>query len=195
MDSVKQHADKTPLPPDSTELGLARSDTSLTIETEYVRMLLELQDIHWLYNFMASLAAWMLLAGYLVIPGTFTSLQKSDTITNKVAQNEAEKAVLKTIQNPPLVAIAWVLLSIGVATMSFLFYRWRRNYLWLISRLFMGKQSNAPQYGSRPVDNAHQYLHSEEQMLVDHGSPYSRSQRTTCRFICWANGRLQILET
>lgn len=128
MDSVKQHADKTPLPPDSTELGLARSDTSLTIETEYVRMLLELQDIHWLYNFMASLAAWMLLAGYLVIPGTFTSLQKSDTITNKVAQNEAEKAVLKTIQNPPLVAIAWVLLSIGVATMSFLFYRWRRNY-------------------------------------------------------------------
>ncbi|KAH1863827.1 hypothetical protein KXW65_002879 [Aspergillus fumigatus] len=137
MDSVKQHADKTPLPPDSTELGLARSDTSLTIETEYVRMLLELQDIHWLYNFMASLAAWMLLAGYLVIPGTFTSLQKSDTITNKVAQNEAEKAVLKTIQNPPLVAIAWVLLSIGVATMSFLFYRWRRNYLWLISRLFI----------------------------------------------------------
>ncbi|GFG16466.1 conserved hypothetical protein [Aspergillus lentulus] len=137
MDAVKQHADKTLLPPGSTELGLARSDTSLTIETEYVRMLLELQDIHWLYNFMASLAAWMLLAGYLVIPGTFTSLQRSDTITNKMAQNDADKAVLKTIQNPPLVAIAWVLLSIGVATMSFLFYRWRRNYLWLISRLFM----------------------------------------------------------
>lgn len=165
MDSVKQHADKTPLPPDSTELGLARSDTSLTIETEYVRMLLELQDIHWLYNFMASLAAWMLLAGYLVIPGTFTSLQKSDTITNKVAQNEAEKAVLKTIQNPPLVAIAWVLLSIGVATMSFLFYRWRRNY----------QGENSP--------------------TLLNTAAGSRSQRTTCRFICWANGRLQILET
>ncbi|GFF99723.1 conserved hypothetical protein [Aspergillus udagawae] len=137
MDAVKQHADKTLLQPGSTELDLARSDTSLTIETEYVRMLLELQDIHWLYNFMASLAAWMLLAGYLVIHGTFTSLQRSDTITNKMAQNDAEKAVLKTIQNPPLVAIAWVLLGIGVATMSFLFYRWRRNYLWLISRLFM----------------------------------------------------------
>jgi hypothetical protein len=209
MDAVKQHADKTPLPPGSTELGLARSDTSLTIETEYVRMLLELQDIHWLYNFMASLAAWMLLAGYLVIPGTFTSLQRSNTITNKMAQNDAEKAVLKTIQNPPLVAIAWVLLSIGVASMSFLFYRWRKNYLWLISRLFMyvqrrktdggwltkeKKQSNAPQYGSGPVDNAHQYLHCKEQMLVHYGSSYSRRQRSTCRFISWANGRLQILE-
>jgi hypothetical protein len=145
MDAVKQPGDKKSLlPPGSAELGLSRSDTSLTIETEYVRMLLELQDIHWLYNFMASLAAWMLLAGYLVIPGTFTSLQKSDSLTNKVAQNDAEKAILNTIQNPPLVAIAWALLGIGAAIMSFLFYRWRRNYLWLINRLFMYVQRKNP---------------------------------------------------
>jgi hypothetical protein len=145
MDAVQQPGDKKSLlPPGAAELGLSRSDTSLTIETEYVRMLLELQDIHWLYNFMASLAAWMLLAGYLVIPGTFTSLQKSDSLTNKVAQNDAEKAILNTIQNPPLVAIAWALLGIGAAIMSFLFYRWRRNYLWLINRLFMYVQRMNP---------------------------------------------------
>ncbi|KAF7177422.1 hypothetical protein CNMCM7691_005627 [Aspergillus felis] len=141
METFKQSADKkTPPPPASVAacaLDLPRSDTSLTMETEYVRMLLELQDIHWFYNSVASLAAWMLLAGYLVIPGTFTSLQRSDSLTNEVAQNDAGKAILKTIQNPPLVAIALTLLGIGAAIMSFLFYRWRRNYLWLINRLFI----------------------------------------------------------
>jgi hypothetical protein len=100
-------------------------------------MLLELQNIHWMYNSTASLANWMLLAGYLVIPGTFTSLQKSDSIVDKLSQDHAEKAILETIQNPPLVAIAWSLLSIGIGTICFLFNRWRRNYLWLINRLFM----------------------------------------------------------
>ncbi|KAL4745465.1 hypothetical protein BDW72DRAFT_208186 [Aspergillus terricola var. indicus] len=118
------------------ESGFSRS-TTLTVETEYVCMLLELQDIHWVYNFAASLANWVLLAGYLVVPGTFTSLQKSDSITDKLSQNNAEKAILETIQNPPLVAIAWSFLGIGIGIMSVLFYRWRRNYLWLINRLFI----------------------------------------------------------
>ncbi|KAL2801857.1 hypothetical protein BJX63DRAFT_441766 [Aspergillus granulosus] len=123
--------------PGSTELGFSRTSTALTVETEYVRMLLELQNIHWMYNSAASLANWMLLAGYLVIPGTFTSLQKSDSIEDKLSHNHAEKAILETIQNPPLVAIAWSLLGIGIGIIFVLFRRWRRNYLWLINRLFI----------------------------------------------------------
>lgn len=120
----------------SPESTFSRS-TTLTVETEYVGMLLELHSIHWIYNFAASFANWMLLAGYLVIPGTFTSLQKSDSIADKLSQNRAEKAILETIQNPPLVAISWSLLGIGISIMSVLSYRWRHNYLWLINRLFM----------------------------------------------------------
>ncbi|KAL4740388.1 hypothetical protein BDV11DRAFT_204309 [Aspergillus similis] len=116
--------------------AISRS-TTLTVETEYVCMLLQLQNIHWAYNFAASLANWVLLAGYLVVPGTFTSLQKSESIANSLPQNNAEKAILETIQNPPLVAIAWSFLGIGVGIMSVLFYRWRQNYLWLINRLFI----------------------------------------------------------
>ncbi|KAL3459607.1 hypothetical protein BJX64DRAFT_279113 [Aspergillus heterothallicus] len=122
---------------DSADLGFPRSSTTLTVETEYVRMLLELQNIHWMYNSAASLATWTLLAGYLVIPGTFTSLQQSDTVENRLFQNQGENVILKTIQNPPLVAIAWSLLAIGIGILSVLFYRWRNNYLWLINRLLI----------------------------------------------------------
>ncbi|KAL4927718.1 uncharacterized protein BDV17DRAFT_299032 [Aspergillus undulatus] len=115
----------------------SRSNTTLTVETEYVRMLLELQDIHWGYNALAGFAGWTLLAGYLVIPGTFTSLQNSDSLQDKAAQDNVGSAVLKTIQNPPLVGIAWTFLGVGAGTMGLLFHKWRHNYLWLINRLFI----------------------------------------------------------
>jgi hypothetical protein len=122
---------------DSTISKPSRSNTAVTVETDYVRMLLELQNIHWGYNALAGFAAWILLAGYLVIPGTFTSLQKSDTFQGKEAQDDMESVVQATVQNPPLVAIAWTFLAIGSGTMGLLFYRWRNNYIWLINRLFM----------------------------------------------------------
>jgi hypothetical protein len=65
--------------PTSDEPGISLTKANLTIETEYVHMLLELDTIDWVYNFLSSFANWTLLAGYLVIPGTFTTLQKSDT--------------------------------------------------------------------------------------------------------------------
>lgn len=117
--------------------GIVRSETSLTVQTAYVEMLLELQDIHWAYNFLAGFAGWSLLAGFLVIPGTFTSLQKSGAVEKGLGQGKAEKVILDTIQNPPLVAMAWLFLGTGAGLMLFLFLKWRYNYIWLTNRLFM----------------------------------------------------------
>ncbi|KAA8642350.1 hypothetical protein EYZ11_012327 [Aspergillus tanneri] len=117
--------------------GIVRSDTSQTVGTTYMQMLLELQDIHWVYNLLSSFAGWILLAGFIVIPGTFTTLQESSSLGENLTKNDAEKAVLDTIQNPPLVAIAWSFLGIGAGIILFLFQKWRHNYIWLINRLFI----------------------------------------------------------
>ncbi|KAJ5159060.1 uncharacterized protein N7500_008711 [Penicillium coprophilum] len=85
---------------------------------------------------LASIAHWILLAGYLVRPGTFTSLQKSDTIHNGLADNEAGEWILNTIQNPPLLATACVLFVSGLAIMSWLFWEYQGNYIWLTNRIF-----------------------------------------------------------
>ncbi|KAB8239021.1 uncharacterized protein BDW43DRAFT_305906 [Aspergillus alliaceus] len=69
-------------------------ESASVIETRYVRMLLELDYIPWFYNTSASAAHWALLAGYLVIPGTFTSLQKSDFLTEGLETNRTGKAIL-----------------------------------------------------------------------------------------------------
>jgi hypothetical protein len=49
------------------ETNLPEAETSSVIETRYVRMLLELDNIPWFYNTSASAAHWALLAGYLLL--------------------------------------------------------------------------------------------------------------------------------
>ncbi|KAJ5875187.1 uncharacterized protein N7473_012534, partial [Penicillium subrubescens] len=81
------------------------------------------------YNLLASGAHWVLLTGYLVIPGTFTSLQKSDTLHNTLSDNEAGEIILKSIQNPPLLALASVFFVVGLALLGRLYYKYRSNYI------------------------------------------------------------------
>lgn len=119
--------------PDNQASGL----TYEPFESGYVRMIVEADEIPWQDNILASTAHWILLAGYLVIPGTFTSLQKSNTIHNGLAENEAGEWILNTIQNPPLLATACILFVSGLAIMGWLFWEYRGNFIWLINRIFM----------------------------------------------------------
>lgn len=100
-------------------------------------MVVDSDQLPWEYNILASLAHWMLLAGYLVIPGTFTSLQKSDALKQGLIKDKTGEAILNTIQNPPLLATASVFFLIGCAIMSWLYWRFQHNYIWLVNRLFM----------------------------------------------------------
>ncbi|KAL4745865.1 uncharacterized protein BDW70DRAFT_166201 [Aspergillus foveolatus] len=113
-----------------------RSDT-VPIRTEYMQMLLDLDYIPWYYNLASSTANWVLLAGYLVIPGTFTSLQKSDTLNDSLSKTKTGQAIIATVQNPPLLVIACTFLVVGAACMAWLFWERRDNYIWLVNRLFI----------------------------------------------------------
>lgn len=108
-----------------------------SFETRYIRMIVEADEVPWQYNLLASAAHWILLAGYLVVPGTFTSLQKSDTVSKDFVESEAGEMILDKIQNPPLLAIACCLFVAGLIIMAKLFWNHRDNYIWLINRIFM----------------------------------------------------------
>jgi hypothetical protein len=99
------------------------------IQTRYTKMLLQVDRIPWTHTVLAAIFHWLLLAGYLVVPGTFTSLQHS------TALKSTPSAVIHTVQNPPLIAISCLFLVVGASGMSFLAWKWRSNYIYL-SRLF-----------------------------------------------------------
>ncbi|CAG8016987.1 unnamed protein product [Penicillium salamii] len=115
------------------------------IETTYVRMLREEAEMDISFNITVGVANWALLAGYLVIPGTFTSLQTSNQVEKALQVNKAGHTVLHTIQNPPLLGIACLLLVSGIGALMWLmhFPKLRGNYLWLINKLFVPLCLNA----------------------------------------------------
>lgn len=107
-------------------------------EMTYIRMLTEEDQMSMKYNFIVGAANWSLLAGYLVIPGTFTSLQNSIRVEEALRENETGRSVLRTLQNPPLLAIACLFLAAGFAALAWLLRvrKLRKNYTWLIHKLF-----------------------------------------------------------
>lgn len=106
-------------------------------ESCYTRMLKEEAQMDWRYNLYSSAANWVLLAGYLIIPGTFTSLKESHEVENALQTNSAGRAVLKKIQNPPLLVIACLFFVAGATTLGWLCVKFKYSYPWLINKIFM----------------------------------------------------------
>lgn len=105
------------------------------LSTPYINMLLELDSIPRAHNFLASVFTWLLLAGYIVLPGSFASLIKSPSIVN--GAGIAGKFVLKAAQGAPLLWIAGTCCLLGATGMLRLGWRWKSNYIWIINRLIM----------------------------------------------------------
>ena len=72
--------------------------TSTQMDTQYVNMLLALDSIPRLHNMLAGFFTWVLLAGFVLFPGTFTSLQNE----NVVSTGEVGKKVLGAVGHVPL---------------------------------------------------------------------------------------------
>lgn len=85
--------------PDKPEPQGRPSHISATSQhTRYVNMLLALDDIPQWFNLMASFFTWILLAGFLLFPGTFTNLQQAANET----ESEFERRILTAVTNVPL---------------------------------------------------------------------------------------------
>ncbi|KAL5321950.1 hypothetical protein ACEPPN_009915 [Leptodophora sp. 'Broadleaf-Isolate-01'] len=101
-----------------------------------MNMLLAMDTIPRLHNILASFFTWILLAGFVLFPGTFTSLQSLED-KPEVSSSETASAILKTVKNIPLLVIAGSCCGIGALGMIWLWMKWRANYVWLLNRIFL----------------------------------------------------------
>jgi hypothetical protein len=68
------------------------------MDTQYVNMLLAIDDIPVLDGFLCKFFTWILLAGFVLFPGTFSSL----TTIPPSQLNGTEKQILDHVKNLPL---------------------------------------------------------------------------------------------
>ena len=122
---------------DQTPSRTPQYTTKPSAQTRYVDMLLGLDAIPRSHNLLASFSTWILLAGFVVVPGTFVSVENSKMLQEGAKSNAVDDVLLKTVKHAPLIWVAGSCGLIGGAGMVWLWWRWRSNYVWLINKIFL----------------------------------------------------------
>ena len=70
-----------------------------SLSSRYLEMLVEVDQAPFIINFLAGLFTWLLLAGYIVFPGAFTSLSNANALNEfgnvgKTILTEVQKGIL-----------------------------------------------------------------------------------------------------
>ncbi|KAK4457331.1 hypothetical protein QBC42DRAFT_318519 [Cladorrhinum samala] len=102
-------------------------------------MLLTLDKIPRLHNILVLFFAWILLAGFVIMPGSFTSEQRAvDEQSGGIPINlGSDKKLILTKANTATMVVGFVLVVAGTFGTAWLALRWRRNYVWLLNRVYM----------------------------------------------------------
>jgi len=120
-------------PRSSPHKSSALSPTRSQMDTQYVNMLLAVDDIPRMDHFLAKFFTWILLAGFVLFPGTFSSIQNVPASR----LNDTEERLLRSVKNLPLFIIAWICCGIGATGMAWLWFKWWNNYIWVVNNIFM----------------------------------------------------------
>jgi hypothetical protein len=110
-------------------------------ETEYMGMLLHQSQViekgpYW--NIAAAACTWVLLAGFIVLPGTYVDFQNSDVI--KAAAKDPSNfgnRILASFAHVGLLVVAATLCGLGALGIMGLWLKWRANYIWLINKVLL----------------------------------------------------------
>lgn len=114
------------------EVQTATSEKTMD-STKYNDLIVESYNTPEKFNILATASLWTLLAGFVVFPGTFTSLQNTSSLISSVPG----RLVQHTIQNVPLLVIAVFFFILGIVGIGWLWQQRRRQYLWLADKLFL----------------------------------------------------------
>ncbi|RMZ92314.1 hypothetical protein DV736_g444, partial [Chaetothyriales sp. CBS 134916] len=116
-----------------------------TTQTRYMEMLLHLDQIPRSHNILVATCTWILLAGFLVVPSTFTSFKNSAAFKNADDDdsNTVAHAIVHSIANIGLLWVSGACCIVGGLGCLFMWFRWRHNYVWLLNRIFLPVTLNA----------------------------------------------------
>jgi len=99
-------------------------------------MLLDMDKVPRLHNILSSFFTWILLAGFIIFPGTFTTISGLDNDA-AVQGNQTASTIIASVKNIPLLAVAGACTGLGGLGMVWLWWYWRHNYVWLLNKIFL----------------------------------------------------------
>lgn len=103
------------------------------VDSSYATMVVESHNVQTRYNILAAFFHWLSLAGFIVFPGTFASLERIGVLNSPVTG----RAIQLVTRNVPLLYIAGLCCVLGGLGLAWLWWTIRYNYVWSISRIFL----------------------------------------------------------
>lgn len=101
--------------------------------SSYDKMVVESHQVPLRWNFLASLSNWLLLAGFIVFPGTFTSISRSGVLN----RNQAGRILQRAVRNVPLLYIGTFSCIVGIIGIGWAWWNLKHNWFWLVYRIFL----------------------------------------------------------
>jgi hypothetical protein len=108
-------------------------------DTEMMGMLLHQNLViekYPVWNFIAAASSWLMLAGVVVLPGTYPQFQKSAATASKEDET-VTNSIISSVANVPLLFVALGLVIVGALGIFGLWVKWRKNYIWLIGKVLL----------------------------------------------------------
>ena len=104
-----------------------------SLSSRYLDMLVKVDETPFIRNLFASFFIWLLLAGYIVFPGAFTSLSKAKALNEF---GNVGNTILTEVQKG-IRSVAAVCCGLSAIGIGWLWRKCRTNYIWLEYHLFL----------------------------------------------------------
>lgn len=98
----------------------------------YEWMTVQANDIPIIWRLGASAASETILTYYLHFPGTYLAFRKSEILEN----SQERRTVQIAAQTDPLLPLASSCYLIRVASVGFLWFKFKHNYNWFLTSVF-----------------------------------------------------------
>lgn len=137
MDTTRSKAEEL------EDVALKAAQVPLPAESlsSYERMVVESHEVPLRWNFLASISNWLLLAGFIVFPGTFTSISRSRLLDH----NQAGRVIQRAVRNVPLLYIGSLSCIVGILGILWAWWNLKHNWFWLVYRIFLSVCPTAEQ--------------------------------------------------
>lgn len=114
-----------PRPPYFPQPNSSYHQRGASFQTRYMNMALSIDKIPRSHNILANLFAWMILVAFVMAPGNF------------VGPSPPAGTKASGIPSRPLLGICAALFALGALGHTWLRWRHRRNYIWLLNRIYL----------------------------------------------------------
>lgn len=133
----------TPSPPRPSYAPTASAKRNASFQTRYMNMAMSTQRIPRSHNILSNLFAWMMLLAFIIAPANFCRPPPAETGTVTARWVGHGVMPYRSVPSVGLLAASCTMFGVGMLGMVWLALCWRRNFIWLMNRIYLPLMLNS----------------------------------------------------